>query len=99
MSRGETSFGEKRRTCANFGKKWGEMIFGEKRRREKCRGEKRHLGRNVFPPMSRHWIKMFCKHVGNIKLRNDLNFSRTKKPTTMETHTRAEAKNAIVSGK
>ena len=50
MSRGETSFGEKRRTCANFGKKWGEMIFGEKRRREKCRGEKRHLGRNVFPP-------------------------------------------------
>ena len=51
MSRGETSFGEKRRTCANFGKKWGEMIFGEKRRREKCRGEKRHLGRNVFPPI------------------------------------------------
>ena len=51
MSRGETSFGEKRRTCANFGKKWGEMIFGEKRRREKCRGEKRHLGRNVFPPL------------------------------------------------
>ena len=51
MSRGETSFGEKRRTCANFGKKWGEMIFGEKCRREKCRGEKRHLGRNVFPPL------------------------------------------------
>ena len=50
MSRGEMSFGEKRRTCANFGKKWGEMIFGEKRRREKCRGQKRHLGRNVFPP-------------------------------------------------
>ena len=50
MSRGEMSFGEKRRTCANFGKKWGEMIFGEKRRREKCRGENRHLGRNVFPP-------------------------------------------------
>ena len=25
MSQGETSFGEKRRTCANFGKKWGEM--------------------------------------------------------------------------
>ena len=47
MSRGETSFGEKRRTCANFGKKWGEMIFGEKRRREKCRGEKCLLGRNV----------------------------------------------------
>ena len=45
MSRGETSFGEKCRTCANFGKNWGEMIFGEKRRREKC-----HLGRNVFPP-------------------------------------------------
>ena len=51
MSRGETSFGEKRHTCANFGKKWGEMIFGEKRRREKCCGEKRHLGRNVFPPL------------------------------------------------
>ena len=51
MSRGETSFGEKRRTYVNFGKKWGEMILGEKRRREKCRGEKRHLGRNVFPPI------------------------------------------------
>ena len=51
ISRGETSFGEKRHTCANFGKKWGEMIFGEKRHREKCRGEKRHLGRNVFPPL------------------------------------------------
>ena len=47
MSRGETSFGEKRRTCANFGKKWGEMIFGEKRHREKFCEVKHLFGRNV----------------------------------------------------
>ena len=62
-SRGETSFGEKRRTCANFGKKWGEMIFGEKRRREKCRGEKRHLGRNVFPPFKMQRFQMELKQI------------------------------------
>ena len=49
MSRGETSFGEKRRTCANFGKKWGEMIFGEKREMSRGKtslGEKRLSSEN-----------------------------------------------------
>ena len=38
MSRGETSH------LCRFWKKWREMIFGEQRRREKCRREKCQSG-------------------------------------------------------
>ena len=57
MSRGETSFGEKHRTYANFGKKWREMSFGVKRRRKKCHGEKCQVGRNVLHPKIRGPLK------------------------------------------
>ena len=61
MSRGEMSFGEKRRREKRLlgrnvapvqilKKKWGKMSFGEKRRREKYRGEKCNLGKNVLHP-------------------------------------------------
>ena len=45
------SFGVKRLTCIFWQKKWGEMSFGVKRRREKCHGEKCLVGRNVLHPM------------------------------------------------
>ena len=50
MSWGKTSFGEKCLSQKYCEKKWGKMTFGEKRHREKCRGEKCHLGKNVLHP-------------------------------------------------
>ena len=50
------SFGVKRLTYIFWQKKWGEMSFGVKRRREKCHGETCQVGRNVLHPASRGLI-------------------------------------------
>ena len=80
MSRGETSFGEKRRTCANFGKKRGEIIFGEKRRREKCLREKCLSGRNVFLPVISNEI---CAILGKYNFKSEDDFTRFKIERTL----------------
>ena len=64
MSWGKTSFGEKCLSQKYCEKKWGKMTFGEKRHREKCRGEKCHLGKNVLHP----YIELQNRQKGNFDL-------------------------------